>query len=120
MELWEEASFQEWETHVRKAVIPVLENTAVTISLVPTGEIDVKFAVELGLSIMMDKPIIALVQPGGGIPRGLVAVAAEIVEVDLTHDVAAASKSIGEAVARVMHTNEKHISLEDAADDHPG
>jgi hypothetical protein len=40
----------------------------------------VKFAVELGFSIMLDKPIIAVVAPGTQVPGKLVAVADEIVE----------------------------------------
>lgn len=99
---------------MRDFVVPILEETAVTITLIPRGQTDVKFAVELGLSIMMDKPIIALVQPGMSIPSGLAAVAAEIVEVDIAKDPAGAQRSITEAFARVMHTDERHVSLEDS------
>lgn len=94
----------------------MLEETAVTISLIPRGETDIKFAVELGLSIMMDKPIIALVQPGMSIPSGLAAVAAEIVEVDISRDPEGAQRSIMDAFARVMHTDERHIPLGDSDD----
>jgi hypothetical protein len=62
---------------------------------------------------MMDKPIIALVQPGMSIPSGLAAVAAEIVEVDIAKDPAGAQRSITEAFSRVMHTDERHIPLGD-------
>lgn len=112
-EVWEDPEYQAWEKHVRDAVVPALEGAAVTITLIPRGWTDVKFAVELGLSIMMDKPIIALVQPGMSIPNGLAAVAAEIVEVDIARDPEGAQRSITEAYARVMHTDGRHISLED-------
>jgi hypothetical protein len=112
-EVWEDPEYQAWEKHVRDVVVPVLEGTAVTITLIPRGRTDVKFAVELGMSIMLDKPIIALVQPGMSIPSGLAAVAAEIVEVDIAKDPAGAQRSITEAFGRVMHTGEKHVSLED-------
>lgn len=113
---WDDSNYREWESHVRQAVIPMLEETAVTISLIPRGETDIKFAVELGLSIMMDKPIIALVQPGMSIPSGLAAVAAEIVEVDISRDPEGAQRSIMDAFARVMHTDERHIPLGDSDD----
>lgn len=115
-QVWEDPEYQAWEKHVRDAVVPVLERAAVSVTLIPRGQTDVKFAVELGLSIMMDKPIIALVQPGMSIPSGLAAVAAEIVEVDIARDPDGAQRSITEALSRVMHTNERHISLEDTDD----
>lgn len=117
-EVWKDPSFQGWEAEVRRIVIPMLEGTAVTVSLIPRSKNpDIRFAVELGLSIMMDKPIIALVQPGMSIPNGLAAVAAEIVEVDIARDLDGAQRSITDAIGRVLHTDEKHISLEDSFED---
>lgn len=115
--VWEDPEYQAWEAHVRDTVVPLLEGTAVTITLIPRGQTDIKFAVELGLSLMMDKPIIALVQPGMSIPNGLAAVAAEIVEVDIARDADGAKRSIMDAFARVMRTKDRHISLEDNDDD---
>lgn len=65
-------------------LVPKLEQSAVTFSMVPRGDADVKYAVELGLSIMMDKPIVLLVQPGAKLPSRLVRVADDIVEIDIT------------------------------------
>lgn len=115
-EAWEDQEYQAWEKHIRESMVPVLEGSAVTITLIPRGQTDIKFAVELGLSIMMDIPVIALVQPGMSIPSGLAAVAAEIVEVDIANDPEGSQRSITEAYARVMHTDERHISLEDTDD----
>lgn len=61
-------------------LVPKIDGSAMTISLVPNGPGDVKFAVELGFSIMMDKPIIAVVKPGMKVPSKLIAVADAIVE----------------------------------------
>jgi hypothetical protein len=59
----------------------MIEGSAVGVSIVPTDPdgVDVKFAVELGLMIMMDKPICLVVQPGTEIPAHLKRVADEIV-----------------------------------------
>jgi len=66
-------------------LVPLLKDASVTVSLVPTGETDLKYALELGLSIMMDKPIIAVVTPGAKVPSRLLRVADAIVEGDLGH-----------------------------------
>ena len=83
----DEQAFKDWESRVRTELIPMLESSSVNVSLVPTGETDVKFAVELGLSIMMDKPIIAVVSPGAKVPDKLVRVADHLIEGDLTTEV---------------------------------
>jgi hypothetical protein len=72
----------EWEAyakHIRDELVPMIDSSAIAMSLVPK-EADVKFAVELGLCIMMDKPIIAIVPSGTPVPAKIRAVADEIVE----------------------------------------
>lgn len=113
--LWEDPRYQQFEALILERLVPLLRETAATVSLVPRGAIDVKFAIELGLSVLMDKPIIALVLPGMSIPRGLGAVAAEIVEVDIAGDPDGAQRSIAEAFERIM--GRRHVSLEDIDDD---
>lgn len=65
---------REWErfvTHVREKTVKGMMKSSFVMSLVPEGEPDVKFAVELGLAIMLGKPIVALVLPGRRIPPKL-------------------------------------------------
>lgn len=87
---------REWLRQVRKGLVPKLQDSAMSMVLV-TGEVDVKFAVELGLSILMDKPIIVAVTPGTPVPDKLVRIADEIVEFGPDN-----SKAIAQAVERVM------------------
>jgi hypothetical protein len=94
--------FNEWAARVKRELVPKLEDSACTISLVPEGETDVKFAVELGLSIMLDKPIILVVRPGTKVPAKLALVAADIVEVSDWQDTLAVSLKIGEAIGRLV------------------
>ena len=112
-DFWAHSNFEAWEEHVKEVLIPMLEGTAVSITLVPQGPGSIRFAVELGLSIMLDKPIIALVRPGSRIPAALARAADEIVEVDLKNDLDAAERSISAAFARVMKTRQGHVALED-------
>lgn len=79
-------SSPEFEELARRAIddlLPNMRDCAATVSLVPKGEGDVKFAIELGFSIMLDKPIIAVITPGQSVPAKLVAVADAIVEGDI-------------------------------------
>jgi len=93
--------FIKWKKDVQENLIPRIDNSAVTISLMPNGAPDVKYAVELGLSIMLDKPIIIAVQPGGKIPLKLAKVADEIVEIDLSQSAVSALR-VQEAMNRVI------------------
>jgi hypothetical protein len=61
---WElDPSWKAYVTHIRESVAPMVHDSGLTISIVPRRpqDVDVKFAVELGLSIMFDKPIILCV-----------------------------------------------------------
>lgn len=72
----------EWESYaqrVRDELVPMIEGSAVTLTLVPDGPPDVKLAVELGFCLLMDKPIISVVKPGVKVPKKLRAIADEIV-----------------------------------------
>jgi hypothetical protein len=76
----------EWDRFVKStredAMVKIMES-AFVMSLVPRGEPDIKFCVELGLAIMLDKPIVAVVMPGAEVPERLRLVADEIIEADL-------------------------------------
>lgn len=94
--------YQAWAQRIRRELVPMLEDSAASVTLVSPKGPDVKFAVELGLSIMMEKPIIAVVQPGMKIPKGLAKVADEIVEVDWDGDMERNHASIQAAFQRIQ------------------
>lgn len=78
---------KDWVKHVKDELIPMIDDSAYVMSLVPKADdVDVKFAVELGLSIMMDKPIVAIVQPGTPVPKKLLMVAEHVITADLSND----------------------------------
>lgn len=97
----ENPEFKEWAERVKAHMLPALSESALNVSLVPTGDADVKFAVELGFSIMMDKPIIAIVQPGTKVPAKLALVADRIVEADIPADMAKVQEAITTAMAEI-------------------
>ena len=72
-----------WERAARKTVQQI-DGSAVVISLVPhADELDIHYALQLGAAIMLDKPIIGVARPGTKIPRKLMRVIDELIEVDL-------------------------------------
>jgi hypothetical protein len=91
--------FLEFAKHVRTEMLPKLSESAITISLAPGVDPDVKYAVELGFSIMLDKPIILVAMPGRTIPAKLRKVADAVIEADVTTD--AGQTLLQEAIASV-------------------
>jgi hypothetical protein len=77
---WQEPTSKAWIRHVVDEMVPKLAGSAAVISIVPAdGELDIKFCVELGASIMLDKPIIATVFGDRPVPPKLLAIADEVV-----------------------------------------
>jgi hypothetical protein len=65
----------------------MMEDSEVMVSISPPeGKTDIKFAVELGLMIMLDKPIMVVAGPDRPIPPKLALVADKIVHADITTD----------------------------------
>lgn len=76
---------RQWDQFVadaREHTVKAMADSAFVMSLVPSGEPDIKFAVELGLAIMLGKPVIALALHGQPVPDGLRRVAHAVIEVD--------------------------------------
>ncbi len=77
---YDDPEFRLYVTHVRENLIPKIDQSRFTMAMVPTGPTDVKFAIELGLSIMLGKPIILVVRPGTKIPWKLTKIADSVIE----------------------------------------
>lgn len=80
---FEDPQWLAYADHARNELVPKLKESAISISLLTEGKTDIKFALELGMSIMLDKPIIAVVMPGVAVPPKIRAVADAIVEGDV-------------------------------------
>lgn len=101
-DLWQEPTTKAWVRHVLDEMEPKLASSSLVVSLVPEDrEGDVKFWVELGASIMYDKPIIAVVLGDGPVPAKLSAVADEIVRCPHGVD-PASSDALKSAIERVL------------------
>jgi nucleoside 2-deoxyribosyltransferase len=76
--------FDKWAQRIKREVAPKVDESAVFVSLTPADpeDLDIKFAVELGMAIMLDKPIVAVIPVGKKVPAKLAAVVDRFVEAD--------------------------------------
>lgn len=75
-----------WEQFVkqtREDAMQKIDASAFVMSLVPKEEPDIKFCVELGLSVMYDKPLVIVVAPETRIPERLQRLADEVIVCDI-------------------------------------
>ncbi len=87
--------------HIREEVYPKAQESAIHISITPTAEkVDVKFAVELGMGIMLDKPIISLIRPGTPVSEKLARVVDRFVDMD-PNDMKDTSRRLAAAIKEV-------------------
>lgn len=86
-EPWMDPEWQAYVTRTRTELVPMIEGSSIGLSIVPRNpeDVDIKFAVELGLMIMLDKPIIMVIAPNQIIPEHLRRVADDIVVHDPEH-----------------------------------
>jgi hypothetical protein len=92
--------WDEFVQHFRRDALVKMTDSALVAQLVPDKDkFDVKFAVELGAAIMLDKPILAIVMPGTHVPPKLRMIADEFVEADI--DTEEGRKEVARAIARM-------------------
>lgn len=97
---------KEWAEAVLSDMKPKLKGSALVMQLVPDDGIgDAKFWVELGASIMMEKPIVAVVMSGRKIPEKLKMVADEVVYLDEGVNGPESGERLEAAMDRVMGEN---------------
>lgn len=76
---WDDPTAKRWARHVLDEMVPKMKGSAAVCSIVPDGEGDVKFWVELGAMIMLNKPIVIVAFDDRQIPEKLRLVADEVV-----------------------------------------
>jgi hypothetical protein len=76
--------WQRFVEHTQRETVTQIAGAGAVLSIVPeSGKADIKLAVELGLGIWFDKPLVILVHPGQEIPNKLRQVADAVVEADI-------------------------------------
>lgn len=95
----ERAEWDAFVQHVREDALVKINSSAFVLSLVPRGEPDIKYAVELGLAIMLDKPIVLVAMPEAVLSERLRRVADEVIVADL--DTEKGRKQVADAMERI-------------------
>lgn len=96
---WDDPEAKAWMARAHETLVPMIDSSALSVSIAPQGRTDIKFAVELGLTIMFDKPIIVIAHHEQDVPPKLRQVADEVVVGDL--DDAGVKDRLQEAITRV-------------------
>ena len=79
--------FRRYADDMRARLIPKMKDSASVLMIAPSidEKFDVQFALQIGAAILLEKPLILLVQRGRIIPPKLRAIADRIIETDLDH-----------------------------------
>jgi hypothetical protein len=79
--------FRSWTDDMRKRLIPKMRDSASVLMIAPRmeGKFDIEFALQIGAAVMLEKPLILLVDRNRNIPPKLRALADRIIELDLDH-----------------------------------
>lgn len=79
---WEsDPEFLAWKKDVEENLIPMIRDSAVAMTLF-SPDPDVKLAVELGMCLLLGKPIVLVVAKGQVVPPALAKIAIEVIYVD--------------------------------------
>lgn len=79
----EDDDLNAWLTLAREDLLPKMKDTAICVGLYPTqpgDEPDLKMALEIGLMVLMDKPILVIARPGQTISDHLRTIADRVIE----------------------------------------
>jgi hypothetical protein len=78
-DVWEDPEAQAWREAMNNGLRPMIADSVVTMMISPGDEPDAKIAVELGFSILFDKPILVLAPPDRGVPDKLRSIADAVI-----------------------------------------
>lgn len=102
--LTEEEEFAEFVRHIRANTAKKIEKSSYVMSFVPTSDgVDVMCAVEMGLAIMMRKPLILITTARSDVPPKLRQIAdAEVDMSDVDIDTEEGQEIIGQRISEVL------------------
>lgn len=83
---WDDPDTKAWLADTQKRLPQMIRDSRMVVSIVPESDPDVKFCVELGMAIMLDKPLVFVVRPGTKVAEHLIRCADEIIECDMSNE----------------------------------
>jgi hypothetical protein len=81
---FDDPDYKKWANDLRKNLIPKMRGSQQILMLAPDigNKFDIDFAVQIGATILMEKPLLLIVYPGRTVPPKLRAIADQIVEIE--------------------------------------
>jgi hypothetical protein len=82
---YDDDGFRAWADDMRKRLIPNMKDSANVLMIAPNLDsgFDIEFALQIGATILLEKPLILLVDRKRTIPPKLRAIADRVIETDL-------------------------------------
>lgn len=81
----DDPGFREYAKHVMEEVLPHMRESAMVMTIAPIeGEADIKICCEVGMALMLDKPLILIVPPGRHMAERLLRVADHVITADIS------------------------------------
>lgn len=82
----DDPGFREYAEHVIKETLPQMRDSAMFMTIAPIRDeiADIKQATEIGMAIMLDKPLIVIVPPGRHMAEKLLRIADHVITADIT------------------------------------
>jgi nucleoside 2-deoxyribosyltransferase len=96
----QEPEAQRWIADVQENMVPRMQASGAVVSI-QAGKTDVKHAVELGMALLLDKPLILAVTPGVEVPERLRRAADDVIVFDMTEPEATAQR-VRDAMDRII------------------
>lgn len=104
-ELLNTAEAKDFLFRAERDMLPKMRDSVISLVIgCDPEEVDIKLCLEVGAAILMDKPLLVCVPPGRKISAGLVRVATEVIELDISTP--EASAKFKEAVDRLVKIGE--------------
>lgn len=92
--------------HVEAVTIPKMRECVVSLTIF-SGKVDVKLCVELGAAILLDKPILVVVERDTRIPVNLKRCASRIIEIDFDRMDPRSQEKIRAALDEILKNDER-------------
>ncbi len=107
---YDDPAFRAWAQDRKDTVLAMLDSSSTTAAILSPpftlDRLDVAQALEIGAALLLDKPLILVVEAGVACPSGLAAAAAQIVEMDQPLNLSSIARRVKEAMDRVLGSDE--------------
>lgn len=77
---FDDPRWQDFASAANARLIPMIRGSSLSLAQIGDGDLDIQQALEIGAILLLDKPLILMVEPGSKVPAGLAKAAVAIIE----------------------------------------